>query len=223
MQPAIPPEQGPAPRGVGLDRIEIGVAPPLKGNGPAVYGSITSRTGAKERLTARLHGHLMRLSGNGICRPILGLPAVKTDGLGRPFLSWPGSAVPSVSFSHRRSRTWACLAWTGRVGIDAASPEEFHGPYPFARAFRREEMEQAGGLCGGRLQDRAALLWALKEAAVKALGCGFNFFDPLEVRVMACGPRDGGLLFEIDAGRVLPAWARRNGRDWMAICVTASP
>jgi hypothetical protein len=218
----ITAEQGAAPPGVGHGRIEIGTAPPLGGSRPVVYGSIANRAEAKEWLTARLDCHLMRLPGHGVSLSARGLPAVEADSLGRPFLFWPGSPVPAVSFSHAKGRTWACLAWTSGVGIDVAYPEEFHSPYPFGRVFRSGELDQARGLCGGGLLDRAALLWSLKEAAVKALGCGFNFFCPLEVGVRVLGPQDGGLLSEVDAGRVLPAWARRDGRAWMAIALGAS-
>ncbi len=186
-----------------------------------IFGSIGNRAEARERLVARLLGRLLHLSQHELSLSV-GLPVLKADGLGRPFLSLPSRAAPSVSLSHCGSRTWACLAWTAAVGIDVASPGEFRAPYPFARVFHRGEMEEAGKFCGRPLHDRAALLWALKEAAVKALGCGFNFFDPLDVRVKVCKPMDGGLHSEVDAGRVLPAWALRIGRDWVAICA-ASP
>jgi phosphopantetheinyl transferase len=101
-------------------------------------------------------------------------------------------------------------------------PEEFQSPYPHARVFRFEELEQVRGLCVGGLQDRAAMLWSVKEAAVKALGCGFNFLDPLEVEVRVLKPRAGGFLFEVHAGQNLSAWARRDGQAWMAIALIAS-
>jgi phosphopantetheinyl transferase len=208
---------------IGLPWIEVGTVPPMGGSGPVLYSSIDHREGAKEQLTARLLCHLMQRSGCGTPLPSQEMPIIETDRLGRPFLIWEGASVPAISFSHAKGRTWACLAWTIGVGIDVAYPEEFLDPYPFARVFRLGELDQAKGFCRGGLQDRAALLWSVKEAAVKASGCGFNFFDPLEVRVRALSPRDGGLLFNVHAGRSLPAWARQDGQVWMAIALDPSP
>jgi phosphopantetheinyl transferase len=212
-----------SPRGIGPPWVEIGAAPPMGGRGPVLYSSIDHREGAKEKLTAQLLCHLMQRSGHGISLPAQEMPTIETDRLGRPSLVWQGASAPAISFSHAKGRTWACLAWTTGIGIDVAYPEEFLDPYPFARVFRSGELDQATGLCRGELQDRAALIWSIKEAAVKASGCGFNFFDPLEVRVRVLSPRDGGLLSDVYAGRSLRAWARQDGQVWMAIALTPSP
>jgi phosphopantetheinyl transferase len=192
--------------------------PLISGGGPVFYGSIEDRAAAKERLINRLFS---RLTPHGGLLSSQDLPALKKDCLGRPFLSWPGASVPAISFSHAKGRMWACLGWAAGIGIDVAYPEEFHDPYPFVRVFRREELGQVKGLCGGGIQDGAALLWSLKEAAVKALGCGFNLFDPLEVEVRVLSRRAGGFLFVVNAGRSLSAWAAREGQAWMAVALIA--
>jgi hypothetical protein len=38
-------------------------------------------------------------------------------------------------------------------------------------------------LAGGDLEKASALLWSVKEAAVKALGCAFHLVDPLQITV----------------------------------------
>jgi hypothetical protein len=128
--------------------------------------------------------------------------------MGRPFLVWPNASVPAISFSHANGRTWAGLGWAAGIGIDVAYPDEFHGPYPFARVFSPRELDRAMDLCGDEVQDRAALLWSVKEAAVKALGCGFNFFAPLNVEVRGLRPLAGGFLFEVNLSA---PWPERQG------------
>jgi hypothetical protein len=61
------------------------------------------------------------------------------------------------------------------------------------------------------------LLWALKEAAVKALGVGFHFLDPLAVEVFHPRPWQGGWRVWVQAGRILPAWARPEAGGWLAL------
>lgn len=107
---------------------------------------------------------------------------LRHDPLGRPLLTVNHAPGPRVSFSHCGGFTWAALA-LGResVGVDATSPAEFQGPYPFQRAFHSEEWSIAEKMLPR--PEAAALLWSAKEAAVKAWGCGFTLFDPLDVRV----------------------------------------
>jgi phosphopantetheinyl transferase len=69
------------------------------------------------------------------------------------------------------------------VGIDAAGPDEFTGGYPFHRAFHAAELAEAILVAEEDIPDAAALVWSVKEAAVKALGCGFWRLDPLDIRV----------------------------------------
>jgi phosphopantetheinyl transferase len=109
------------------------------------------------------------------------------------------------------------LAPAGQVGVDAAMPAEFEAGYPMARAFRLAELDWARPLSGGGTPGAAALLWALKEAAVKALGVGFHFLDPLAVEVESPRPWQDGWRVLVKAGRILPAWARPEAGGWLAI------
>ena len=92
---------------------------------------------------------------------------------------------PAVSFSHMNGCTSAAMCYgVHGVGIDVACANEFRGGYPFARAFHPEELALAAEQECQDLADMAAFVWAAKEAAVKALGCGFHLFDPLDVRIV---------------------------------------
>jgi len=78
--------------------------------------------------------------------------------------------------------TWAALGWPdSEVGIDAARAGEFEGDYPLHRAFHRSELDPLLEKTGGNSSESAALVWSAKEAFVKALGCAFHLFSPLEV------------------------------------------
>ena len=48
---------------------------------------------------------------------------------------------------------------------------------------------------GGPADEAAALLWSVKEAVVKANGCGFHFFSPREVKVQYTAPGENGYLW----------------------------
>jgi phosphopantetheinyl transferase len=111
------------------------------------------------------------------------------------------------------------MSGTGSVGIDVAYPEEFAGGYPFARAFKPEEMECARALCHNDTARGAALIWSAKEASVKATGAGFNLFDPLEVRVGTPLFREQGILFEVSAGRPISAWVKKEDRGWLSVAL----
>jgi hypothetical protein len=213
-------KRAPLPK-VGPAKVAIATAPRMGGSGPILYGSIGDREGAKEWLTTQLLSRLMSLAPHGAPLRGKGLPTIEEDSLGKPFLFWPGASVPAISFSHAQGRTWAAMAWCSGVGIDAAFPEEFHGHYPLARAFRSRELDQGLDLCRGDLHDAAALIWSLKEAAVKAAGWGFNLLDPLEVEVGVPMPWADGFIFEVNARGSLSAWARRDGRAWVAIALLA--
>jgi phosphopantetheinyl transferase len=122
-----------------------------------------------------------------------------------------------LSFSHQEERLWAAMGSYGCVGIDVAYPEEFTGGYPFKRAFRAEELDCVRALCDKNTARAAALIWSLKEAAVKAAGTGFNCCGPLQVRVGAPRIRGQGILFDIWAGGPITAWARAEVRGWLAV------
>jgi len=137
--------------------------------------------------------------------------------LGQPRLRLRGRPGPAVSFSRAAGRLWAAVASAGQLGVDAALPAEFEPGYPMARVFRGAELDWARPLNGGDLACAAALLWALKEAAVKALGVGFHVLDPLAVEALSPRPWQGWVRVSVNAGRLLPVWARPEAGGWLAI------
>jgi phosphopantetheinyl transferase len=139
--------------------------------------------------------------------------------LGAPFLLVRDREGPSVSFSHGEGRLWAAMSGMGNVGIDIAYPEEFAGTYPLRRAFSAEELECAEALCPDDKARGAALMWAAKEASVKATGAGFNLFDPLEVRVGTPLVREQGVLFEVLVDRPVSTWVTAESRGWLSLAL----
>jgi phosphopantetheinyl transferase len=106
------------------------------------------------------------------------------DPLGRPRLLLGECEGPAISFSESAGKIWAALCPDAAdIGIDAAQMDEFSQEYPFSRVFHAQELQDALSLTCGDLKKAAALLWSVKEAAVKALGCAFHLVDPLQLYV----------------------------------------
>jgi hypothetical protein len=189
--------------------------------GPVVFTSAPSVQGAGQHLALVLLQALARLD------PLLsgtdeeGL-AIYKSALGGPLLLVGDREGPSLSFSRGKGRLWAAMSSRGSVGIDVAYPEEFAGAYPFGRTFSAEERECAEALCPNDTARGAALMWAAKEASVKATGAGFNLFDPLEVRVGTPLVREQGVLFEVLADRPISTWVRTEGRGWLSVALAKS-
>lgn len=131
---------------------------------------------------------------------------LRHDRLGRPLLSLDGAAGGHVSFSHGQGLTLAAMCEDRPVGIDQAHPAEFGPGYPLARAFAEAEWQEALGL-GLEPAPAAALLWSLKEAAVKAAGSGFHLIDPREVRCQRQISPPGISLYHVSAPRPMQAHA----------------
>jgi hypothetical protein len=184
---------------------------------PVIYSSDLAGAGAKERLVRRLLASLPGRETGCASRPARGPVSLEKTALGQPRLMLGGQPGPAVSFSQAAGCLWAALTYTGQVGVDAALSSEFEEGYPWARAFRPAEFAWARRLSGGDTAGAAALLWALKEAAVKALGVGFHLLDPLAVEAFSPRPWQGGVRVSVKAGRILPAWARPEGGGWLAI------
>ncbi len=123
--------------------------------------------------------------------------------LGRPHLLLGESRGPAISFSEGGGNLWAALCGAqSDIGVDVAGADEFQKEYPFHRVFNDQELQHALRLAGGELGSASALLWSIKEAVVKALGCAFLLVDPLQIHVYppeAGG--DGGYAFPVRLSR----------------------
>ena len=195
--------QPPRPR-----RSDVGAAqvlPDLGPHGPVLYASDLAGPGAKERLVRRLLSSLPARKTGGMERLDKGPVILETTVLGQPRLRLNGQPGPAVSFSQAAGCLWAAFTFAGQVGVDAALPSEFEENYPWARAFRPAELDWARPLTGSDTAGAAALLWALKEAAVKALGVGFHLLDPLAVEAVSPRPWQGWVRVLVTAGQILPA------------------
>jgi phosphopantetheinyl transferase len=120
------------------------------------------------------------------------------DTLGRPQL-WLGEHPgPAISFSTAGEEVWAALCGDGLdIGIDVAGSAEFPEGYPLHRVFHAPELHQAVELAGGDLAWAAALLWSIKEAVAKALGCAFHLVDPRDIHVHPSAVANAGPAFSV--------------------------
>lgn len=138
--------------------------------------------------------------------------------LGRPHLMVGEYRGPSISFSEGGGKVWAALSGDeSDIGIDAAGIDEFQGGYPFHRVFHPEELHHALRLAEGDLEKASALLWSIKEAVVKAIGCAFHIVDPRQITVHASAEGavggDGWYTFPVGlSGKVLE-WFPVAGRS----------
>ena len=208
-----PPPHRPHRSDAATTQILSGLGP----DGPVIYVSGLAGPGAKERLGRRLLAGLPGRETDFASQPELWPLSLGKTALGQPHLMLGGRPGPSISFSQAAGCLWAALTPAGQVGVDAAMPSEFEESYPWARAFRPAEFAWARPLAGGDSAGAAALLWALKEAAVKALGVGFHLLDPLAMEAVNPRPWQGGVRVAVQAGRILPAWARPEAGGWLAI------
>jgi hypothetical protein len=149
----------------------------------------TNRTENKHRLVCALWNHLVdredpawkgRQSCNGTVLPI----QVLYSPLGRPQLQVGEYQGPAISFSEAGGKLWAALCKDGSdIGIDAAGTDEFRGEYPFHRVFHADEIQHVLGLVDGDKVAAYALIWSIKEAVAKNLGCAFHLVDPRQITV----------------------------------------
>jgi hypothetical protein len=73
-------------------------------------------------------------------------------------------------------------------------------------------------LTGGDLETASALLWSVKEAVVKALGCAFHLVDPRQITVYpsagGAAGEDGGVTFPVGlSGKALERFPIAAGRS----------
>lgn len=193
---------------------------PLQGGGVAVrYAAAAAGKGAQEALAARLTAALAEAAPGWTCALTSGPLTLEAGPWGQPRLRLGGRPGPSVSFSEAGGLLWAALAATGQVGVDAARDADFVPPYPYSRAFSPREWDWAWRHCRGRSESAAALLWAAKEAAVKALGVGFHTLDPLDLEVCLGVPADEGFQLIVQAREPIRAWARPLTDGWLALAI----
>jgi phosphopantetheinyl transferase len=211
--------------------ITVHTMSPVHRRGPVFYASLprdteipkgrgTSGGGARHRLVSILWEHLVTmdsplwkgcLSSHRAAFPI----QVVRDPLGKPHLLLGEYRGPAISFSEGGGAVWAALCGDeSDIGIDAAETDEFRGDYPFHRVFNAPELQQAVRLAGGDVEKASALLWSIKEAVVKALGCGFHLVEPRDIYVHPSVEGDGEYTFPVGLSRkALERWPLGAGRD----------
>ena len=190
------------------------------GDSETVVGRRASRTADKIHLVSILREHLVAMAGfprtdrrfsNNADLPI----QVVHDPLGRPQLQLGEIQGPAISFSEGGGKIWAALCGdTSDIGIDTAATDEFPKEYPFHRVFHVQELQQALRLTSGDLEKASALLWSIKEAAVKALGCAFHLVDPRHICVYpSAAEKDGWYVSKVGlSGKALVRFPKMASR-----------
>ena len=214
--------------------------------GPVFYTSLprdaqtpqghgTSGGAARRRLVSILWERLVAMdSPLWPCRLPSGRDAlpiqVVRDPLGKPHLLLGEYRGPAISFTQGGGAVWAALCGDeSDIGIDVAEADEFQGDYPFGRVFNARELQHVVSLAGGDVGKASALLWSVKEAAVKALGCGFHLVEPRDIHVHPAVMGDGEYTFPVRLSRKalerLPLGAGRSiwvrslpqAKTWLSI------
>lgn len=175
----------------------------VPGNSATSAGGVPRRTENRRRLITILWEHLREKENplwkrpNFSNRPALPI-RLDHDPLGRPHLLLGEHRGPAISFSTSGEEVWAALCGDeSDIGIDAARSAEFKEGYPVRRVFHVQELHQALGLTGGDLAKASALLWSVKEAVAKALGCAFHLVAPRDIHIDPSAVEDGGPTFSV--------------------------
>jgi phosphopantetheinyl transferase (holo-ACP synthase) len=220
----------------------------VHGMGPVFYASMpcaneplkgcgTNEADDKHRLISTLWDHLAAMesllwkhcqSSNRAAFPI----QVVRGLLGRPHLLLGEYRGPAISFSKDGGNVWAALCGDeSDIGIDVAGSDEFQREYPFYRVFHPQEIQHALRLADGDLEKASALLWSIKEAVVKALGCAFHLVDPRQITVYPSAGGNSGYTFPVGlSGKALvrfpiaadrSLWVRSlpQGTMWLSIAL----
>lgn len=213
----------------------------VPGNSATSTACATSRTENRRRLVTILWEHLRAKESPLWKRPHfsnrVALPIqIVHDMLGRPHLLLGEHRGPAISFSTAGEEVWAALCGDeSDIGIDVAGSAEFQEGYPVHRVFHVQELHQALELAGGDLAKAAALLWSIKEAVAKALGCAFHLVGPRDIHVYPSAVEDGRPAFSVRlSGKALvrfPMADRRpisvrslpQAETWLSIAVLNWP
>ena len=220
---------------------------PLHRRGPVFYASLpcdsdgssahqADREKARCRLVAILWEHLVTMEGRLRGGDLLSshkasLPVhLIRDPLGKPHLMLGKHPGPAVSFSQGGGAVWAALCEDeSGIGIDVAGSDEFAAQYPVSRVFAPQEVQQAMHWAGGDMGRAAALLWSVKEAAVKAMGCGFHLVEPRDICIQPGVVRGGECIFAVGlsdkglerlpmaAGRAIWVYSVPLARMWLSV------
>lgn len=209
----------------------------LPGDGETLKGCGANGTGDKNHLVSILLEYVAAVESplwrhwHAFDRDAFPIHVVH-DPLGRPYLVLGEYRGPAVSFSEGGGRVWAALCGDeSDIGIDAAATDEFQGDYPLQRVFHDQELHHALRLTGGDLDNASALLWSIKEAAVKALGCAFHLVAPRQVHVYPSIGGDAGYTFPVclskkalvrfHIGDGRPIWVRSfpRAKMWLSIAL----
>jgi phosphopantetheinyl transferase (holo-ACP synthase) len=230
------------------DETTVHTMSPVHGRGPVFYASMpcanetlkgcgTAVAGDKHGLVATLWDHLVATESplwkrcQSSTRAAFPVQVVRSL-LGKPHLLLGEYRGPAISFSEGGGKVWVALCGDeSDIGIDVAGTDEFHGEYPFHRVFHSQELQHALRLAGGDLEQASALLWSVKEAVVKALGCAFHLVDPRHITVYQSVGGDGGYTFPVGlSGKALERfplaanhslWVRSIPRrkEWLSIAL----
>jgi phosphopantetheinyl transferase (holo-ACP synthase) len=189
----------------------------LPDDGKTSKGCSPNVTGDKNHLVSILLAHVAatgnppwkrRFSTDSAVFPI----HVVHDSLGRPHLLLGEYQMPAISFSEGGGHVWAALCGDeADIGIDAATADEFDGEYPLHRVFHDRELQHALRLTGEDPAKASALLWSIKEAVVKALGCAFHLMAPLRVHVDPSIGGNRGYTFPVRLSRQALALSPSSG------------
>jgi len=215
--------------------------------GPVLYASVpcstqtfkghrTNGSGEKDGLVSLLWDHLVAMDSSlwkyfhSAQRGAFPFHVVRGP-LGKPHLLLGEHLGPAISFSEGGGNVWAAICGDrSDIGIDVAGTDEFRKGYPFHRVFNDQELQHALRLADGELGCASALLWSIKEAVVKALGCALHLVEPLQIKVYpAVAGGDGGytfparltgkalMRFPMGAGRSI--WVRSfpHAKMWLSI------
>ena len=228
------------------ESVTVHTMNPVHRMGPVFYASLprdtetpkghgTNGEEVKHRLASTLWDHLVAMEGplGKRCQSSTkaAFPIQVVRGLlGRPHLLLGEYRGPAISFSEGGGKVWAALCGDeSDIGIDVAGTDEFQGEYPFHRVFHAEELQHTLRLTGGDVEEASALLWSIKEAVVKALGCAFHLVDPRQITVYPSVGGSGGYTFPVRlSGKALmrfpigtgrPIWVRAlpQAKMWLSI------